>query len=124
MIRRYSDLAANERTYLAWLRTAIAVIAFGFLIERFDLILRGINKASGNDQLLHVGGGGREAGLTLVAIGLVVMGISTWRYLSTMRHIQSEQDMAYNPASTLLLGGCLILLGIFVLLYIARLVFA
>jgi hypothetical protein len=30
MIRGYSDRAANERTFLAWLRTGIAVIAFGF----------------------------------------------------------------------------------------------
>src|SRR5215469_2800993 len=37
MIKRYSDHAANERTFLAWVRTAIAVMAFGFLIERFDL---------------------------------------------------------------------------------------
>jgi putative membrane protein len=39
MIKRYSDHAANERTFLAWVRTAIAVMAFGFLIERFDLFL-------------------------------------------------------------------------------------
>ena len=37
MIRRYSDHAANERTFLAWVRTAIAIMAFGFLVEKFDL---------------------------------------------------------------------------------------
>jgi len=42
MIRRYSDHAANERTFLAWVRTAIAVMAFGFVIERFDLFLQAI----------------------------------------------------------------------------------
>ncbi len=40
MIQRYSDHAANERTFLAWVRTAIAVMAFGFLVERFDLFLQ------------------------------------------------------------------------------------
>ena len=40
MIKRYSDHAANERTFLAWVRTAIAVMAFGFVIERFDLFLQ------------------------------------------------------------------------------------
>jgi len=39
MIRGYSDHAANERTFLAWVRTAIAVMAFGFLVEKFDLFL-------------------------------------------------------------------------------------
>jgi hypothetical protein len=32
MITRYSDHAANERTFLAWVRTAIAMMAFGFVI--------------------------------------------------------------------------------------------
>jgi inner membrane protein YidH len=40
MITRYSDHAANERIFLAWVRTAIAMMAFGFVIERFDLFLR------------------------------------------------------------------------------------
>ncbi|MGH7841400.1 MAG: YidH family protein, partial [Candidatus Binataceae bacterium] len=36
MIRGYRDHAANERTFLAWVRTGIAVIAFGFVIEKFN----------------------------------------------------------------------------------------
>jgi putative membrane protein len=39
MIKCYSDHAANERTFLAWVRTAIAVMAFGFLVERFDFFM-------------------------------------------------------------------------------------
>jgi len=34
MIRDYTDHAANERTFLAWVRTGIAVLAFGFVIEK------------------------------------------------------------------------------------------
>ena len=34
---RYSDHAANERTFLAWVRTGIATIAFGFVVEKFNL---------------------------------------------------------------------------------------
>ncbi|RZM35719.1 MAG: DUF202 domain-containing protein [Sphingomonas sp.] len=39
MNERFSDRAANERTYLAWMCTAIAVMALGFLVEKFDLFL-------------------------------------------------------------------------------------
>jgi Domain of unknown function (DUF202) len=39
MIRDYRDHAANERTLLAWVRTGIAVIALGFLIEKFNLFV-------------------------------------------------------------------------------------
>jgi putative membrane protein len=37
MIERYSDHATNERTLLAWVRTAIATMAFSFLVQKFDL---------------------------------------------------------------------------------------
>ena len=46
MIRNFRDHAANERTFLAWVRTAIAVMAFGFLIERFDLLLKAAGLSS------------------------------------------------------------------------------
>ena len=50
MIRGYSDHAANERTFLAWLRTSIAVIAFGFVIEKFNLFaLTLVNDAALDD---------------------------------------------------------------------------
>ena len=39
MIRNFADHLANERTFLAWVRTAIAVMAFGFIVEKFDLFL-------------------------------------------------------------------------------------
>jgi putative membrane protein len=39
MIQGYADHAANERTFLAWMRTGVAVIAFGFVIEKFNLFL-------------------------------------------------------------------------------------
>jgi putative membrane protein len=39
MIKNYSDHAANERTFLAWLRTGLATAGFGFVIEKFNLFI-------------------------------------------------------------------------------------
>jgi putative membrane protein len=50
MIRGYSDHAANERTFLAWVRTGIAVIAFGFLIEKFNLFVLAIATTNSPDE--------------------------------------------------------------------------
>ena len=65
MIKRYSDHAANERTFLAWVRTAIAVMAFGFVIERFDLFLQvaapqlALRQAAPHGQMIaNIGGAG------------------------------------------------------------------
>ena len=49
MIRDYADHAANERTFLAWLRTGMAVIAFGFVIEKFNLFVLTLADANSLD---------------------------------------------------------------------------
>jgi putative membrane protein len=48
-IRNFSDHAANERTFLAWDRTSIAITAFGFLVERFDLFLAPVSSNALNE---------------------------------------------------------------------------
>ena len=53
MIRDYSDHAANERTFLAWLRTGIAVIAFGFVIEKFNLFVLAMLNATQPGAAAH-----------------------------------------------------------------------
>jgi putative membrane protein len=39
-LSRLSDHMANERTFLAWIRTSIGIMAFGFVLEKFTLFLR------------------------------------------------------------------------------------
>jgi putative membrane protein len=120
MIPRYNDLAANERTYLAWIRTSLALIAFGFVLERFDLILRTFVKTMHEGQIQIPSSTGREAGITLVVVGLVIMLSSTARFITTTRRIQSETTESYRISSVLILGGVFILLTIFVLLYVTQ----
>ena len=50
MINRYTDHAANERTYLAWICTAIAIMVFGFLTEKFGLFISYVGKAIGDEE--------------------------------------------------------------------------
>ena len=120
MINRYNDHAANERTYLAWLRTSLALVAFGFVLERFDLFLRTFAKSFSGAQLPPLTPVGREAGIILVALGLLTMLLSTWRFTATARMIQSEKPESYSVRSVLFMGGIFILLSLFILLYITR----
>ena len=123
MIPRYNDLAANERTYLAWMRTALAMIAFGFLLERFDLILKTFAISLGKADLLHhLSPVGKVAGIVLVILGLLTLLLSTSRFITTARHIQSETTQTYGIRSVLILGIIFILLAVFVLLYISKLI--
>ena len=123
MIPRYNDLAANERTYLAWMRTALALIAFGFLLERFDLVLRAFAQTVMDGRLTMHQPVAKEAGIVLVALGLIIMLLSTGRFVVTTRLIKSENQEAYCIRSVLVAGGVFILLGIFVLLYVTKFLF-
>lgn len=120
MIPRYSDLAANERTYLAWLRTALALIAFGFVLEKFDLLLKTFTLSLHQEKFTHLPPFGRETGVILVTLGFLVMLLSTWRFTSTTRLIQSDKSEPYKIRGILILGGVFILLSLFILLYVTR----
>jgi putative membrane protein len=92
MIRGYDDHAANERTFLAWLRTSIAVIAFGFLIEKLNLAAlampsgTSLEKLGGPLGLEKLGGPlGRGAGHAFIAVGILFIVVATFRFVRTGR---------------------------------------
>jgi putative membrane protein len=122
MIKRYSDHAANERTFLAWVRTAIAVMAFGFVIERFDLFLQvaapqlALQKFAPHGQAFA-----NAAGLAFIAIGVVMIVIAGFRFVKTGKDIESEEAMPsagerFDLALAVLIG----LLGVALFLYLSR----
>jgi putative membrane protein len=120
MIERYSDHAANERTFLAWVRTAIATMAFGFLIERFDLFLR---IAAPQIDLHPPAGAGRTlanaAGLTFVVLGMAMIVIAAWRFFTTARQIDAKEAVA-GPGTRfdIALAALLVLLACSLFLYL------
>ena len=104
MIRGYSDHAANERTFLAWVRTGIAVIAFGFVVEKFNLFvltMASIGPLGAADRLqLERASGplGRYDGLALVLIGLALIGVAAFRFVRTGQRLD---DREIYPAASL-----------------------
>lgn len=122
MIKRYSDHAANERTFLAWVRTAIAVMAFGFVIERFDLFLQvmapqlALKQAAPHSQMFA-----NAAGLAFIAIGVVMIVIAGFRFRKTAKDIETE-DAVPSPGERfdLALAALIGLLGVALFLYLSR----
>src|ERR1700752_1061069 len=94
MIKRYSDHAANERTFLAWVRTAIAVMAFGFVIERFDLFLQLTAPQSALRQFApHGQAFANAAGLAFIVLGVAIIAIAGFRFRRTTKEIDAEQEL-------------------------------
>jgi putative membrane protein len=122
MIKRYSDHAANERTFLAWVRTAIAVMAFGFVIEKFDLFLQVAAPQIALKQLApHGQKFANAAGLAFIAIGVAMIVVAGIRFVGTAKAIESD-DAVPSPGERfdVALAALLGLLGISLFLYMSR----
>ncbi len=122
MINRYSDHAANERTFLAWVRTAIAIMAFGFVIERFDLFLRYAAPLATQRKISPHGGAFADAaGLAFVVLGIAIIAIAGWRFVQTAKDIDSDNHVA-SPGERfdLALGAMIAFLGAAMLLYLSH----
>jgi putative membrane protein len=74
----YRTHLANERTFLAWCRTSISLVVFGFVLERIDLMIQTPAAAQGRGAM-----GAELAMVSLFAFILagVIMLVSGWRFL-------------------------------------------
>lgn len=119
MIEDYTDHAANERTYLAWVRTALAFMAFGLVVERFDVLVRSLPDLARSAPHPALPGVSRAAGLALILLGVVVLGTSTCRYLHFKRLISSRETRAFGASRTdLVLVAIVGFLGVCMSIYV------
>jgi putative membrane protein len=119
MIKRYGDHAANERTFLAWVRTAIATMAFGFLVERFDLFIRFASREGGQANIQEARSTADWAGVVFVLMGVAMVVIAALRFLRTAKQIDSEDEMpGPGVRFDLALAALLVLLGCSLFLYL------
>jgi len=121
-IKNFSDHAANERTFLAWVRTSIAVTAFGFLVERFDLFLAAIAPTTAISNLaIHRSAFGREAGLLLIAAGVAMVVLSAVRFVRTAKEIDSGEIVPGTGSRLdIALAVLLALLGVALFFYLSN----
>lgn len=117
MIGGYSDHAANERTFLAWVRTGIAITAFGFVIEKFNLFMLTVASAALPGEVQRVqlaaltGRLGRYDGLVLIAGGIALVVLATVRFVRITRLLDDTRlHSAADVRTELVLSGALVLL--------------
>jgi len=127
MIARYTDHAANERTFLAWIRTGLTVAAFGLFLVKLNIAV----DAAGGDTLPRlaaedagalVAAAARYGGLAMVLIGVAIIARSSAGFERTRRAIDSDEVIRMPRSRVQLLLSTVIAIGVaFFCTYLAML---
>jgi uncharacterized protein (DUF302 family)/uncharacterized membrane protein YidH (DUF202 family) len=92
-----SDYLAAERTFLAWIRTGLALMGFGFVVARFGLFLQQI-------QVVEHAPSAQSYGLSLwfgtvlIAVGVVVNIYSAWDHVRLVRQLDQGGPVPPRPS--------------------------
>ncbi|WP_009634435.1 YidH family protein [Synechocystis sp. PCC 7509] len=111
VIDRQREHQANERTFLAWLRTSIALIGFGIAIARFGLFLRQLHVAVTQKPVAtYPIFNSENLGVSLVIFGIIVISLAAWRYNQVFWQIERGN---YRPNRWLvwMMAGVVTVLG-------------
>jgi len=112
---------ANERTFLAWIRTSIGIMAFGFVVEKFALFLKQMSivfgKSTTGNTLPPSHGYSAIIGIFLVGLGTLLVLLAFIRYKKVERQIDSD---TFQPSSILdiILTASILAVGIFLVTYL------
>ncbi len=120
-VRNRSVHMANERTFLAWIRTSIGIMAFGFVVEKFALFMKQMSILLGKSTIENTippsHGYSAMIGIFLVGMGTLLVLFAFVRYKNVEKQIDSD---TFRPSSILdiLLTILVLAVGIFLVTYL------
>jgi putative membrane protein len=113
---------ANERTLLAWIRTSIGIMAFGFVVVKFSLFIRQISLLLGKTSVLPPQRGySSMIGIFLVGVGALILLLSYFNFKRTQRQLNNKSFQAASSAYLILmLIIVLVIVSILLMLYLMQ----
>jgi len=114
-----SDHLANERTFLAWIRTSIGIMAFGFVVVKFSLFVKQISLILGKENLIQSKGYSGIMGIALVAVGSLTALFSYTRYKQTEKQLNNG-DYKHSSVLITILTALIFLVSVFLVVYLIK----
>jgi putative membrane protein len=113
---------ANERTFLSWLRTSIALIGLGFIVSRFGLFLRefGLVVKNANNNAAVIPFGNYQSsliGISIIILGIALILLALRNYLTTRSYIEKGFYLP-NNFNIFAASISLVVLGILTIIYL------
>jgi putative membrane protein len=118
-----TDHMANERTFLAWIRTSVGIMAFGFVVEKFALFIKQIGfffSTQGHPSPTLPASHQTYSsifGIFLVAVGALMGLFSFINYRKTEKQIE-EKRYRSSPSLAAALTVLIVVMGIFLVVYL------
>ena len=115
-----NDHLANERTFLAWVRTSIGIMAFGFVVVKFSLFVKQMSIVINKEEYTqHPHGYSGAVGIFLVAVGAVTSGLAYISYRRTDRQLR-KGEYRHSSLMVTLLTGFIFLVSLMVIVYLIQ----
>ena len=108
---------AGERTLLAWIRTGLAMMGFGFVVARFGLFLRELAAARG-EYVTTTGSGSLWAGTALVVLGVVVNVYAAFEHARFAKRFQRGEAESHDPRFAITVASVLAAVGFAMAVYL------
>jgi putative membrane protein len=114
-----SDYLAAERTFLAWIRTGLALMGFGFVVARFGLFLQQLRLVEPALQGRANGGNSVLFGTALIVTGVLVDIFACWHHVNLVRQLnRGESEFTKPSKASIGLGVFLALVGVAMAIYL------
>ncbi len=92
-----SDYLAAERTFLAWIRTGLALMGFGFVVARFGLFLQALQAGQPTERIAPLGLSS-WFGTALITLGVIVNIVCARNYARLLHNLNTGQPPVNRPS--------------------------